>query len=141
MRKAKRLWIKQEKRIVKLLYRKGLIRPDIKIKDLYWQEYHSTNKRYRSKNKKYKFTEYMPEIFFGTCDYWGEWDDHSIVYDVLDGLYWKHTIPSDTNNGDYPKSTFKYNGRQWFINYLNTLPTVNFDNKINKLLKVNRIDF
>jgi len=141
MRKAKRLWIKQEKRTVKLLYRKGLIDSDIKIKDLYWAEYHTTKKTYRSKNKKYKFTEYMPQVFFGTSDYWGEWNDHSIVDNVLNGLYWQYAIPSDTDNGDYPKSTFNYKGRQWFIDYLNKLPTINFDNKINKLLRINRENF
>lgn len=141
MRKAKRLWIKQEKRIIKLIYRKGLIPFDLKLNELYWAEYHSTNKRYKSKNGKYKHTEYLPEIFYGVSDYWGEWDEHGIVNMVMDVLYWKHTIPTDIDDGEYPKSTFKFNGRQWFINYLSKLPTINHDNKINKLLRINRENF
>ena len=42
--KIKRLWIKQEKRIVKLLYKKGFLK-DFKVEDLYWAEFSWFNKK------------------------------------------------------------------------------------------------
>lgn len=138
MRKVKRIWIKEEKRIVKLLYRKGLI--DMPLKELYWAEYYRTNKMYRSSSGKYKHSEYFPEIYYGTTDYWGECDEHSLVDTILQGLYWEHVIDvnADVELG-YPESTFKCKSRRWFIKYLSALKTVNFDNKINKLLRQRNI--
>ena len=56
--KEKRLWIKQEKRIVRLLYKKGFLK-DFKVSDFYWAEYHwSNNKKYKSKYGKYRYPIY-----------------------------------------------------------------------------------
>lgn len=135
MRKAKRLWIKQEKQTVKLLYRKGLLK-DFKIKELYWNEYYRTGKMYRSSDGKYKHSEYFPEVHYSTTDYFGECDEHSIVSHISDLFYWENvdTEKWDEASGDYPESTFKYRSRKHFINYLRALKTVKFDNKIKALL-------
>ena len=140
--KIKRGWIKQEKRIVSLLYRKGFLK-DFKVEDLYWAEYHWHNKKtYKSRTntyhgKGYRFPLYMPEVHYCTTDYWGESDEHSIVSHVLDMLHWQHIDTTDwsPDSGEWPKSTFKRMGRNQFIKYLEQLPTVVPDNKINKVLR------
>ncbi len=135
--KIKRRWIKEEKRIVYLLYRKGLLK-DFKVSDFYWAEYNWLGKRLRkSKNNQYRFPIYMPEVHYYTTDYWGESDEHSIVSYVLDMLHWQHVDMDnwDDTSGEWPKSTFKRMNRNQFIHYLKQLPTVVPDNKINKVLK------
>lgn len=44
--KINRVWNKQEKRIVRPLYRKGF---DIDLSNLYWASYKKTGKKYRRK--------------------------------------------------------------------------------------------
>ncbi len=133
MRKTKKIWIKQEKRIVQLLYKKGLI--DLPLNELYWNEYKTSN-RYIS--GKYRFSNYLPEIHFCTTDYWGESDEHSLVDSILDSWYWEHSYTDETQQeGDYPLSNFKYRGRRWLIKHLKEFKSVNSDNKINRLLKRN----
>jgi len=141
--KIKRRWIKEEKRIVELLYKKGFIKGEWKLEDLYWESYHWYNRKlYKSmrcdyNGKKYRFPVYMPEIHFCTTDYWGESDEHSVVGTVLETLYWGHidTTNWDSDSGEYPQSTFPRMTRNQFIKYLKSLPTKVGDNKINKLLK------
>jgi hypothetical protein len=79
----------------------------------------------------------MPEVHFCTSDYWGEYDEHSVVGAVLDSLYWEHvdTTNWDSDSGEYPKSTFPRMRRCQFIKYLKGLPTKVGDNKINKIVK------
>ncbi len=140
--KIKRRWVKQEKRIVRLLYRKGFLK-DFKVGDLYWAEYHwFKKKQYKSRTnkydgKRYRYPVYMPEVHYCSTDYWGESDEHSIVSHVLDMLHWQHidTTDWDETSGEFPKSTFKRMDRDQFIKYLKQLPTVVPDNKINKVLK------
>lgn len=135
--KIKRRWIKEEKRIVYLLYRKGFIKGEYNLDALYWEEYHRIKKTYKSSNGKYKWSIYMPEIHFTTSDYWGEFDEHSIVDSIKETLYWEHidTTDWDEDSGEYPKSTFRNMNRRQFIQYLKKLPTKVGDNKINKVLK------
>lgn len=135
--KIKRRWIKEEKRIVYLLYRKGFIKGEYNLDALYWEEYHRIKKTYKSSNGKYKWSIYMPEIHFTTSDYWGEFDEHSIVDSIKQTLYWEHidTTDWDEDSGEYPKSTFRNMNRRQFIQYLKKLPTKVGDNKINKVLK------
>jgi hypothetical protein len=112
--KIKRRWIKEEKQIVKLLYKKGFIKGQFKLEDLYWASYHWYNRKcYKAKynshdGRRYKHPLYMPEVHFCTSDYWGEYDEHSVVGAVLDSLYWEHvdTTNWDSDSGEYPKSTF-----------------------------------
>ena len=140
--KQKRLWIKQEKRIVRLLYRKGLL-SDFKVSDFYWAEYHWSNKKkYRSKHSKYRYPVYMPEVHYGTTDYWGEGNEHSIVDNILQSLFWENIDNEnwDSTSGEWPKSTFPSMNRKQFIKYLGKLPTKVNNNKINGILKTQNID-
>jgi len=134
--KIKRRWVKEEKRIVRLLYRKGFLK-DFKISDLYWAEYNwLNNKKRKSSCGKYSFPVYMPEVHYLTTDYWGESDEHSIVSTIKETLYWGGI---ETENWDpelgYPKSSFPKLSRRQFIKYLEKLPTIISDNKINKIIK------
>jgi len=142
--KIKRRWIKQEKQIVYLLYRKGfIINEFMKLKDLYWAEYLWHNRKsYKTKHnlydgRIYRQPVYMPEVHFCTTDYWGESDEYSIVDVVSQELYWKHvdTENWDEDSGEYPKSTLPKMTRCQFIKYLKSLPTKVGDKKINTLLK------
>jgi hypothetical protein len=146
--KIKRRWTKEEKRIVELLYKKGFIKGEFKLQDLYWAEYHWYNRKcYKSKHnsydgKRYRFPIYMPEIHFCTSDYWGESDEHSIVDSVLERLHWEYidTTNWDSDSGEYPKSKFKKMTRANFIHYLEKLPTVVSDNHIKKVLRKKVLD-
>jgi hypothetical protein len=132
MRKI-RTWKKQEKRIVKLLYQKGLI--DIKLDQLYWESYKVFKTSKRKHGRKYRKSIFLPEIHFATRDYWGETDEHSLVDSVLDGLWWENIIDDDIDWEEYnPESSFKYKGRIWFIKYLKSLPTIKKDSKINLII-------
>lgn len=140
--KIKRLWIKQEKQIVKLLYQKGLLQ-DYNLDNLYWAEYHRhNNKKYKSSYGKYSWPVYMPEVHYMTTDYWGESDEHSIVSLVKEHLYWEHieTEGWDFELGGYPPSKFKIMTRGQFIKYLKKMPTKVNNNKIKKVLKTQSID-
>ena len=140
--KIKRLWTKQEKRIVRLLYRKGFLK-DFKIKDLYWAEYSWLGKKkYKSKRSKYSYPVYMPEVHYFTTDYWGESDEHSVVGTIKEHLWWDHadTENWDDTSGEWPKSKFPRMNREQFIKYLEKLPTKISDNKINRVLKTQKID-
>ena len=140
--KVKRLWTKQEKRIVKLLYKKGFLK-DFKTEDLYWAEFSWFNKKkYKSKHSKYSYPVYMPEIHYMTTDYWGESDEHSIVGTIKEEFWWGHAEMEnwDNTSGEWPNSTFPKMTRQQFIKYLEKLPTKVNDNKIKKVLKTQRID-
>ena len=138
--KIKRRWVKEEKRIVRLLYRKGFLK-DFKITELYWAEYNwLNNKKYKTKHKYdgrfYRFPVYMPEIYYYTTDYWGESDEHSIVSTIKEKLYWSEVDTENWNSElGYPKSNFPKLSRRQFIKYLDKLPTIISDNKINKIVK------
>lgn len=143
--KIKRKWVKDEKRIVRLLYRKGFLE-DFKLNELYWAEYHWYRKKtrvYKHKDgNKYRYPVYMPEVHYSTTDYWGETNEHSVVSYVLDILYWGNidTTDWDEESGEYPKSTFPKMNRYQFIKYLQKLPTKVSDNKINRVLKRSLVD-
>ena len=141
--KIKRRWIKEEKQIVYLLYRKGFMDGRWKLNDLYWAEYHWRNsKKYKSSYGKYSWPVYMPEVHYMTTDYWGESDEHSIVSTVKEHLYWEHieTEGWDIELGGYPPSKFKIMSRSQFIKYLKEMPTKVNNNKIKKVLKTQSID-
>lgn len=148
--KIKRQWVKEEKRIVSLLYRKGLLK-DFKITHFYWAEYNwFRSRKYKSKTnsydgKRYRYPIYLPEVHYCTTDYWGESDEHSIVSTILDHLYWDHIDDEDWDptSGEFPKSTFKCGmSRRQLIKYLEKLPTKVSDRKIDKLIrKQNREEY
>lgn len=135
--KINRVWVKQEKQIIKLLYKKGLIDTlnPISIEEFYWQFYKrdKIHKKYRYKNGT-KWINYLPEIHFCTYDYWGEFDEHAVVDVIIENLIWMGIEERPIVSNPTELSTFKYKGRRWFIKYLKTLPTVKCDSKINKVL-------
>lgn len=139
--KIKRLWIKQEKQIVRLLYRKGLLN-EFKIKDLYWAEYYCSNKNFYTTNGGFKSRIYFPEIHYWSTNYYGEGDEHSVVSTILDYLYWGNIDVKDwdENSDTFPPSKFSRMTRQQFIEYLRKLPTKVCDNKINKVLSKINVD-
>jgi len=138
MYKSVRTWVKQEKRIVRLLYRKGLIDDfHFKVTDLYWASYKPNGRaRKRRNSPKYRFTTCYPEIHYCSTDYWGESDEHSIVGHIKETFYWTHIDERNwnPNNGEFPKTLFRHFDRMKFIKYLSSLPTKRGDNKINKIL-------
>lgn len=136
--KTNRVWNKQEKRIVRLLYRKGF---DLDLSNLYWASYKETGKKYRHKGSTFSYTGYRDEVYFCTWDYWGECDEHSLVDCFIEMTTWEN-VPADVlKNCDdmwkvYSLSNFQYKGRKWLIKYLSALPTVRCDSKINKILRI-----
>jgi hypothetical protein len=126
MRSQLKLWKKQEKRIVKLLYKKGFLNC-FNINEFYWESYKSLGRRYRSK-KGYLNLQYLPEVHYSTKDYWGETDENSIVDIIKSFFYYDGELPIIKT-------------RQGFINYLTSLPTTVNDSKINKILKTNYLDY
>lgn len=134
-----RSWVKQEKRIVKLMYLKGFI--DVDINNLYWEEYKLYGKRYRSKYSGRKYQGYLPEIYFAVADYWSEAEiplvgsfvEHRIWEDIPDDRLSK--LGESCMEDIMDLSDFKYKGRRWLIKWLSGKPNVRCDNKINKILK------
>lgn len=140
--KIKRRWIKEEKQIVYLLYRKGLLE-EFKVEDFYWAEYYWRNKKHYRSSGGYRWGVYMPEVHFWTTDYWGEGNEHSIVGTMIQHLYWTNidTTNWDSDSGEYPPSKFPKMSRGQLIKYLKKLPTKIDDKKINKQLKKINIDY
>ena len=63
--------------------------------DLYI-EYYTEYKRPKRKSKLgYRFTRYYPELHYCTVDYYGEADEHSIIHNIEEQIYWS-TV--DINN-------------------------------------------
>lgn len=120
MRNKVRIHIKQEKQIVQLLYKKGILNKK-EVESLYWAEYRHLTRPRKSK-EKYRLSIYLPELHFCTYDYWGEADETSIVS-------WK-----TGSNFTRTKS------RRKIIQSLKCLPTIVFDNKIREVL-VRRMDY
>lgn len=137
--KSTRIWNKQEKRIVRLLYRKGFLSD---ISNLYWESYRTTGKKYKSKGSSCSFYVYLNEIHYCVRDYWGEYDEYPLVEGIIDKLILEGIHDSILENYGYnyfeamKHSSFQYKGRKWFIKYLKGLPTVRCDSKINKVLKI-----
>lgn len=124
MKKKHRKWVKDEKRIIKLMYRKGLL-DYIPIKDLYWDT--TYNQHLGDQKPRWRF-----EIFYGKYDYWGEFDDYAVVSRVQNSVEWEMNYDEETQ--DYKEVRTKRMNRQQFINYLKKLPTLRSDSKINHIL-------
>jgi len=141
MKKKLRQWVKLEKRIIRLMYRKGILTGDVfEIKDLYWAGYTGVNPQ------KYN-GQYLPEVHFCTSDYWGECDEYSVVSVALSEWYWeqKSCDPDcgedcDKDCDDWPESAFNLRVRQrrQIIKYLTGLKTKKTDSEINRVLKMRR---
>ena len=73
--KSNRVWNKQEKQIVRLLYRKGLLS---NMPNLYWASYRETGKRYKNKGSSFIWRGYLDEVYYCTWNYWGECDEQKV---------------------------------------------------------------
>lgn len=108
---------------------------------MYWASYKKTGKKYRRKGSTFSSSGYRDEVYFCIKDYWGEYDEYSLVDRFIEKTTWEN-IPDDVlkNCGDmcevYARSNFRYKGRKWLLKYLSALPTVRCDSKINKILKI-----
>lgn len=114
MKKEIRKFLKQEKRLVKLMYRKGIFKDfniDIKRKGIGWEA----------------FTNGLPELHDSTENYFGEGDSYSIVGRYL------NTLKLGSIDG---MCIYAYTCRDKVIKTLNRIPTKVFDSKINNFLKV-----
>lgn len=139
--KVLRPWVKQEKRIVKLMYRKGLI--DVDINDLYWEAY----RRYSGKYNHNSNGIYYPEIHFAVVDYWHEVDEIPLVSSFVEQRIWEG-VPDDKLSKlcQYPDeedimsaTSFKCKSKRWLLKWLKKQPNVRCDNKINKVLKISYV--
>lgn len=141
MNNKQRIWKKQEKQLVKLMYQKGIIdtlRVVNNVNDLYWQNYTIASGKYKS--GKYKFLRYYDEVHYFTSDYWGEGDEHSLVGAYLDLLYWGN-IKYDNVLGDVVPMKKIRLGRRQIIKRLKKLKTIKNDKKINKVVKKTLVNF
>lgn len=136
MKKYIKKHLKDEKRILKLMYKKGLFKTlGININHLEWEYLLSgKRKRRRKGKKKYASKEYLPELHEWTQDYWGEGDCHSIVSVMKDHIFWIDTDPNDYEEYGYPKNA-KFPKTKDVIDFLLKLPTINNDSKFNIFLK------
>ena len=122
MKKSIRKLVKDEKRIVKLMYIKGILKAfKIKPEQLSWE-------------LCYCRKQDVPEIMIYFTDYWGEGDSYSIIDSYFEQLY--------LTTGFYNEETTEFvsenkiNSREKLIKHLISLPTVLKNSKINKYLKV-----
>ena len=139
MKKCKivRKFIKDEKRILKLMNKKGLLFY-YNFDNLYWDNRisigHSIKHKSSITGSGYYWSYCLaPELIYVVPDYWGECDERSVIDDVLEKLFWDNVIDVDA---DEPESTFDCKGRSWLIKYLSKLPNKTYeDRKINKIIK------
>lgn len=138
MKKYIKKHLKDEKRILKLMYKKGIFDLlNIDIKNLGWEYLLcGKTKRVRKGKNIYDYKDYLPQLHEWTKDYWGEGDSFSIVGMLKDYLFWETAEQFDIESG-FPLNQ-KYPTTKTLINYLNKLRTVNNDSKFNKFLIINR---
>ncbi len=137
MKKYIKKHLKDEKRILKLMYKKGIFELlRIKLEDLGWEYFLYGKRQRRRKGKnKYAFRECLPELHEWTQDYWGEGDSHSVVGSFREHLFWETTTEYDENNFSSNGTIFS---NQKLIEHLKSLPTKNNDSKFNRFLKRNQ---
>lgn len=149
-RKTLSKWVKTEKRIVRLMYRAGLLdnhfvkkqwvrgRGYVTVKPFdvfYWEHYHQLHKIDWNKSHG-GLPPYMPEVHYCETDYWGESDEHAVT-GILDFGLCKCPI-IDEETGDYlpPCKHYKLalKSRYRLIVLLKTFPVKRNDHGINKVL-------
>lgn len=135
MKKYIRTHLKNEKRALKLMYRKGMFEIlGIELKDLAW-ECLLKGKRGRKRKRKYGFIDWLPELHSYSCDYWGEWDSISVVTSMKDYFHWELSDEIDEIYG-YPKG--KYFTTLQLIKHLSLLPTKKHDSKFNRIINLDK---
>lgn len=134
MSKLIRKHLKDQKRIIKLMYQKGMFEYlEIDFDSLGWEDDYRRKKATRLRfGKTYKSVfNYLPELHVYWSDYWGEGDSISIVKQCRNALWFDNSVNVDENG--FPNSDPMSNKE--LIGYLEKLPTKVFDSKINKVLK------
>ncbi len=135
MKKYIKKHIKDEKRILKLMYKKGFFETlGINLENVAWEYllYGKRQRRIKGKNK-YAFRECLPELHVWTQDYWGEGDSSSVIGILKDHIYFGNTDIYDYDEDGFPLNS-KFPETNDVINYLLKLPTKNNDSKFNKFL-------
>lgn len=136
MNKVYRKHLKDEKRILKLMYKKGIIDSlGFNLDNLGW-EYFLPYKRTRKRkgDRKWTFSEYLPQLHEYTVDYWGEGDSYSIVE------YYKQCVHYEISEVDEDSlfPTGKYPSNSFMIKHLRGMRTVKNDSRFNRFLKVTK---
>ena len=136
MSKYIRKHIKDEKRILKLMYKKDIFKLlKIDFNKCAW-EYLTLGKKLRRgiKRRVYSGHVYLPQLHSYSCDYWGEWDSFSVINSFQDYLMWQ--LSKDFDDNGFPINA-KYLNNKEMIKYLSKLKTVVNNGKFNKMLKRN----
>jgi hypothetical protein len=126
LRKRIKRFKKEERLIVKLALRKGLINKD-KANELAWQEFtqacKSRTPRKLTNGNNYRPKLYYPELMYTTFDYWGEGSEHSVVGDI-NYHYFLIQNPIDEETGHFhtPEGKFNKVTRIGLIKWLRSLP-------------------
>lgn len=136
MKKYIKQHLKSEKRILKLLYRKGIINKS-DFKNLEWCYYlHGKRIRNRRNKNKYHYVDYLPELCQWSTDYWGESDTHSWTSYFHSIIYWGNV---EYINDEYiPTIKSRIITPQYMIKELKKMKDINKDSSFNKYLKVNK---
>lgn len=115
---------KHEKRVIKLLYRKGLLK-EYDLKYMYWTDTYISRR-----NQPLHLWYEIPETYHYSESYAEE-----LICLIHHDLYDAHVIgDTDWDGPEWPESTYRRKGNRRFIKYLKKLPSVVFDHRINKLL-------
>lgn len=143
-------WMKTEKRIVRLMYRAGLLDNHfvkkqwirgqgyvfVDPKDVfYWAYYHQLHEYVWNKSHK-GMPPYMPEVHYCQTDYWGEADEYPVARHLEFELCSCEIIGDDGNwlpPCEHCKRASK--SRYALIRELKRLPVKRNDHKINGVLK------
>jgi len=133
MKKYVKKHLKDEKRILKLMYKKNTFELlDIDLNDLSWEYFLQGKRQRKRRGNNHTFIEYLPELHVLTQNYWGEGDSYSVVEHLKDHIYF-------TETNDYDEDGFplykKYPKTNDVINFLLKQPTKKNDNKFNSVLK------
>lgn len=134
MKKYIKKHLKDEKRILKLMYKKGIFEIlRIDFKNLTWEYLiHGKSYRRRKRKTKYVFYEHLPKLYeFVKYQY------IDVIEIFKEYLSWESRIEGFNTESGFPINK-KYLTTKTLINYLNKLRTVNNDSKFNKFLIINR---
>lgn len=131
--KVLRSRIKRDKRILRIMYRKGLLDTWMDS-GIHWAAYNSHNERLDHNHL------YQIELFYWIGDYWGEWDERELISDVIDNHICDLLNPNDEYfkiEKEFYDWHRKHNTFRKIMSYLRSLPTKRSDSGINKYLKIN----
>jgi hypothetical protein len=127
--------IKEDKRIIILLYRKGKLALLCDINQLYWESYNFISISPKGKHRKYRRLMYLAEIHFSTTDYFGETDEHAVIDRHLEYKFWEDAGEDWDGMNEIPASIRNYTRKQ-LIRDLKSQPNVKYGSKeINYILR------